>query len=66
MKVLFGTLKIQKGRRIAVDQNVLENLGLDVGDSVKLYIDTEQMCLLIEPNVKNITAKKPARVKNER
>lgn len=49
MKVLFGTLKIQKGRRIALDQEVLENLELAVGDSVKIYLDTDQLCLVLEP-----------------
>lgn len=58
MKVSFGTQKIQKGRRIAIGQDALENLSLDVGDTVKVYLDTDLMCLMIEPQQSKITVKK--------
>jgi len=62
MKVSFGTQKIQKGRRIAVGQDALENLSLGVGDTVKVYLDTDQMCLVIEPQQpKTLTANKTKR-----
>lgn len=58
MKVSFGTQIIQKGRRIAVGQDALENLNLDVGDTVKVYLDTDLMCLMIEPQPKAAAKKK--------
>lgn len=57
MKVSFGTQKIQKGRRIAIGNDALENLNLDIGDTVKVYLDTELMCLMIEPQHSMTTAR---------
>lgn len=39
-------------------ENALENLGLNVGDTVKVYIDTDLMCLMIEPQPLKTTAKR--------
>lgn len=62
MKVSFGTQKIQKGRRIVMGADALENLGLDVGDTVKVYLDTDLLCLMIEPQQpKTVAAKKTSR-----
>lgn len=46
-KVSYGTTKIQKLRRIALDQSLLETLGLSIGDVVRVELDTEQEAVLI-------------------
>jgi len=46
-KVSFGTTKIQKLRRVALDQNLLETLGLGIGDLVRIELDTEHETVLI-------------------
>lgn len=48
MKVSFGTIKVQKNRRIALDPNLLTNMGLAEGDDVLLYLDTEKKAIVIE------------------
>jgi formylmethanofuran dehydrogenase subunit D len=49
-KVSFGTLKIQKLRRIALDPNLLDTLGLHEGDSVKVELDVGTSTILIRKN----------------
>lgn len=49
-KVLYGTLKIQKLRRIALDPNLLDTLGLQEGDSVKVELDVGTSTILIRKN----------------
>ena len=46
-KVFFGTTKIQKLRRITLDQNLLKTLDLAEGDSVdvSLFVDTGEICI---------------------
>lgn len=46
-KVSFGTTKIQKLRRVALDQNLLETLGLEIGDLVRIELDIEHEAVLI-------------------
>lgn len=46
-KVSYGTTKIQKLRRVALDQNLLETLGLRIGDLVRVELDTEHEAVLI-------------------
>lgn len=46
-KVSFGITKIQALRRVALDANLLETLGLDVGDLVRVELDTEHATILI-------------------
>ncbi len=48
MKVSFGTTTVQKNRRIAVDPNLLENLGLSEGDAVRLFLDTDTKAIVIQ------------------
>ena len=48
MKVSFGTTTVQKNRRIAIDPNLLENVGLAEGDQVRLFFDTETQAIVIE------------------
>lgn len=62
MKVSFGTQLIQKGRRIAVGQDALENLGLKIGDTVKIFLDTDSLSLVIEPQIKTASTNKSGRV----
>lgn len=50
MKVSFGTTIVQKNRRIAIDQNLLENLDLSEGDAVKLFLDTDTKVIVIQKN----------------
>lgn len=47
-KVSYGVTKIQKSRRIALDQNLLESLGLNVGDMVRVELDIENEVVLIK------------------
>lgn len=46
-KVSFGTSRIQKLRRVALDENLLSTLGLEVGDLVSVALDTENEAILI-------------------
>lgn len=48
MKVSFGPAIIQKLRRIAIDPNLLANMGLSEGDRVHLFLDTETQSIIIE------------------
>lgn len=46
-KVSFGTARIQKLRRVTLDQNLLMTLGLEIGDFVRIELDTENGTILI-------------------
>jgi len=46
-KVSYGTARIQKLRRVALDQNLLETLGLAIGDLVRVELDTEHEAVII-------------------
>lgn len=46
-KVSYGTTTIQKLRRVTLDQNLLETLGLSIGDSVRIELDTEHEAVII-------------------
>jgi hypothetical protein len=46
-KVFFGTTKIQTMRRVALDKNLLDTLGLDIGDLVQVELDVEHEVVLI-------------------
>ena len=48
MKVSFGTSVIQKGRRIALDPNLLKNLELGEGDRVQIFLDTDTNSVVVE------------------
>lgn len=41
-RIKFGELKIQKLNRVALPSSLLENLELDVGDEVGVYLDIEK------------------------
>lgn len=40
-RVDFGVRKVQKLRRVSLDKAILDNLGLDVGDSVRVEFDPQ-------------------------
>jgi bifunctional DNA-binding transcriptional regulator/antitoxin component of YhaV-PrlF toxin-antitoxin module len=46
-RVLFGTARIQKLRRIALDQNLLTTLGLKEGDVVAIELDVKSRTIMI-------------------
>jgi antitoxin component of MazEF toxin-antitoxin module len=47
-RVLFGTTLIQRQRRVALDPNLLKNLGLEIGDEVAISLDIETKTICIE------------------
>ena len=49
-RVYFGTRKIQKLRRISLDQALLENLGVKQGDSVRVEYDAVANEVVIRSN----------------
>ena len=46
-KVSFGTSRIQKLRRVALDGNLLKTLGLEEGDAVDVELDINTATILI-------------------
>lgn len=46
-RVSYGTTTIQQLRRVALDQNLLETLGLGVGDHVRVELDVDSGTVLI-------------------
>jgi len=46
-KVSFGTARIQKLRRVALDSNLLNTLGLVEGDDVEVELDVTTETILI-------------------
>ncbi len=59
-KISFGTTTIQSLRRITLDQNLLDTLELEVGDLVKIELDTETETVLVSRVLKEDSAE-PAR-----
>jgi len=51
-RVKFGDLKIQKLNRIALPSSLLENLELNVGDEVEVFLDIEKDEIVIRRNKK--------------
>ena len=51
-RVKFGSLKIQKLNRIALPSALLENLDLDVGQVVDLYLDLEKKEIVVRKSEK--------------
>jgi len=61
-KIKFGKLKIQKLNRIALPISLLENLDIEVGDNVDIYLDIEKNEIIIEKSKEN---KKEAKKKRK-
>ena len=47
-KVSFGKTSIQKGRRIILDDSLLQNLNIQEGDPVELFLDIKEEAILIK------------------
>lgn len=48
MKVLFETKKVQRTGRIALNEQLLRNAGLQEGDAVAVYFDAASRCIILE------------------
>lgn len=46
-RVYYGTTTIQQLRRVALDQNLLETLGLGIGDHVRVELDVDSGTVVI-------------------
>ena len=46
--VSFGDAIIQKLRRVTLDDSLLRNLGINEGDAVELFLDTEEEAIIIK------------------
>ena len=47
-KVSFGITSVQKGRRIILDDSLLQNLDIKEGDPVELFLDVKEEAILIK------------------
>lgn len=47
-KVLFDTKKIQKLGRIQLNPRLLDNLNLQVGDELEIYLDTNENQIILK------------------
>jgi bifunctional DNA-binding transcriptional regulator/antitoxin component of YhaV-PrlF toxin-antitoxin module len=48
MKVLFETKKVQKTGRVALNEQLLRNAGLQEGDTVDIYFDASSRRIILE------------------
>jgi len=62
-KVSFGTSRIQKLRRLALDSNLLKTLGLEEGDSVQVELDVPTATILIRKSDDTQTRPRPKKVR---
>jgi len=46
--VSFGVTSVQKGRRISLDDSLLQNLSIKVGDQVEIFLDTEEEAIVVK------------------
>ena len=46
--VSFGVTSVQKGRRISLDDSLLKNLSIKVGDQVEIFLDTEEEAIVVK------------------
>ena len=47
-KVSFGITSVQKGRRIILDDSLLQNLGIREGDPVELFLDIREEAIIVK------------------
>ena len=52
-RIKFGELKIQQLNRVALPNSLLENLNLEVGNDVELFLDIEKDEIVIRKLGKN-------------
>lgn len=46
--VSFGSTSVQKGRRVRLGESLLQNLGIQEGDQVELFLDTEEEAIVVK------------------
>ena len=51
-RIKFGELKIQKLNRLAIPNSLLENLDLEVGKEVDIFLDIEKEEIVIKKSKK--------------
>lgn len=59
--VSFGVTSIQKGRRISLDDSLLQNLSIKVGDQVEVFLDTEEEAIVVKKSQNPPPEVKPGR-----
>ena len=47
-KVSFGITSVQKGRRIILDDSLLQNLDIKEGDPVELFLDVKEEAIIVK------------------
>ena len=47
-KVSFGITSVQKGRRIILDDSLLQNLNIKEGDPVELFLDVREEAIVVK------------------
>ncbi len=47
-KVSFGITSVQKGRRIILDDSLLQNLDIKEGDPVELFLDIREEAIIVK------------------
>lgn len=67
MKLIsFGAASIQKGRRIAIADNLLQNLGIKEGDLVELFLNTKEKAIVVKKSQNAYSEVKLGRAKKQR
>tara|TARA_Y100000310_G_C20278769_1_gene621579 strand:+ start:221 stop:391 length:171 start_codon:yes stop_codon:yes gene_type:complete len=51
-KITFGKLKVQKLNRVALPSSLLDNLDIDIGDDIEVFLDVEKEEIVIKKNKK--------------
>jgi bifunctional DNA-binding transcriptional regulator/antitoxin component of YhaV-PrlF toxin-antitoxin module len=47
-KVSFGVISVQKGRRVILDESLLQNLEIKEGDPVEVFLDIKEESIVIK------------------
>lgn len=70
MKVLFETKKLQKTGRIALNEQLLRNAGLQEGDPVDIYFDASTKNIILQratsPSIEVAAQTNPTAASEER
>jgi len=64
--VSFGVTSVQKGRRISLDDSLLQNLSIKVGDQVEIFLDTEEEAIVVKKSQNPPPEVKPGRRRNQK
>ena len=59
MKVLFETKKVQKTGRIALNEQLLRNAGLQEGDAVDIYFDASTKHIILQRSTQAVSDAAP-------